>query len=119
VNVLIVDDNTEAADLLAELLADDYVVRTTHSGTQALKAVNEERFDVALVDIMLPDVPGVDLAEELRARSPALVMIAISGSSLDELRAHQGARANFSHFLQKPIDFEQLAGLLSGLSPND
>lgn len=115
-NVLIVDDNKIAADLLAELLADDHTVRTAYSAAEALKAANEECFDVALLDIKLPDQPGDSLAHQLKGLFPALAMIAITGSSPDELRERAGAGVGFAHVLQKPIHFDQLAGILSDQS---
>jgi CheY-like chemotaxis protein len=112
--ILIVDDNDMAADLLAELLADDHEVCTTYSAGQARDAAKGQAFDVALVDVNLPDMPGGVLATALRDVQPQLVVIAVTASSLQEIHAMAGSSA-FAHILQKPIHFEDLATILSQL----
>ena len=112
-NVLIVDDNEAAADLLQELLVmQDHTARCTYTGQQALDLAASERFDAALVDLTLPDVPGTEVARQLRARprdqAPRLV-VAISGFSADEA---SNAAGLFDHHLQKPIDFDALDRIL-------
>ena len=78
--VLVVDDNEAAADLLAELLADEHAVRVVYSSAQACNAVLEETFDVALVDIKPRNAPGNMLAGQLRDALPALVLVAVTAS---------------------------------------
>lgn len=113
--VLIIDDNDVAADLLAELLEDEHAVRTAYSTAQALNAVKEERFDVALVDLKLPEVAGAVLARQLRSVQPALVFIAVTASSPREIQENEAAATTFSYVLQKPIHFEELAVYLRRL----
>ena len=58
-NVLIVDDNEAAADLLRELLSlQDHTARCTYTAQQAMDAAAAERFDAALIDLTLPDFSG-------------------------------------------------------------
>lgn len=113
-NVLIVDDNEAAADLLQELLVlQDHTARCSYTGLQALELAASERFDAALVDLTLPDVPGVEVARRIRAGAngePPL-LVAISGFSAAE--AGSGAAGLFDHHLQKPIDFDLLDRLLA------
>jgi CheY-like chemotaxis protein len=85
VNVLIVDDNEAAADLLQELLTlQDHTARCTYTARQALEAAANESFDAALIDLTLPDLPGTEVARQLRASTapgtPRL-LVAISGFS--------------------------------------
>lgn len=113
-NVLIVDDNEAAADLLQELLSlQDHTVRCTYTAQQALDACAGEMFDAALIDLTLPDRPGIEVARHLRAsavpgKSPLLV--AISGLSAGDT---PGAAGVFDHYLQKPIDFDALDRILA------
>jgi CheY-like chemotaxis protein len=111
VNVLIVDDNEAAADLLQELLSlQDHTARCTYSGSQALDAIAAEAFDVALVDITLPDLPGTEVARRLRATARPPLLVAVTGlSSQDTGGADAGL---FDHHLQKPIDFDALDRIL-------
>lgn len=109
-NVLIVDDNEAAADLLQELLSlQDHTARCTYSATQALEACLGENFDVALVDITLPDLPGTEVARRLRARGRPPLLVAVTGLSSQDAETSQGL---FDHHLQKPIDFDALDRIL-------
>ncbi|MGJ7526282.1 response regulator [Variovorax sp. GB1P17] len=115
-NVLIVDDNEAGADLLQELLTlQDHTARCTYTAQQALDAVAAERFDAALIDLTLPDLPGTEVARRLRASAaegaPKL-LIAISGFSAKDTGG-QSADGLFDHHLQKPIDIAQLERILA------
>lgn len=110
-NVLIVDDNEAAADLLQELLSlQDHTARCTYSGTQALEACANEIFDVALVDITLPDLPGTEVARRLRAGARPPLLVAVTGLSSHDAGASEAGL--FDHHLQKPIDFDALDRIL-------
>ncbi|MEO5735998.1 MAG: response regulator [Variovorax sp.] len=113
--MLIVDDNEAAADLLKELLSlQDHTARCCYTAQQALDASAREHYDVALVDLTLPDMPGAEVARRLRSpadgRPPLLV--AISGYSTQDAAGAE-AQALFDHYLQKPIDFEALDRILA------
>jgi CheY-like chemotaxis protein len=113
VNVLIVDDNEAAADLLKEILVlQDHTARCAYTGGQALEAAAGESFDAALVDLKLPDFPGTEVARRLRAgaRGVPPLIVAISGFAAEEGGAPAGL---FDHHLQKPIDFEVLDRILA------
>jgi CheY-like chemotaxis protein len=115
VNVLIVDDNEAAADLLQELLAlQDHTAHCSYTAQQALDASAGEHFDVALIDLALPDFPGTEVARRLRsnAEGPPPLLVAISGYS-EQDETGSKARGLFDHFLQKPIDFDALDRILA------
>ncbi|MBU1360642.1 MAG: response regulator [Gammaproteobacteria bacterium] len=113
-NVLIVDDNEAAADLLRELLLlQDHTARCVYAGRAALEAAASESFDCALLDLTLPDLPGVEVARQLRAKTAdtPMLLVSISGYS-----ASDGAGDDadlFDHHLQKPIDFDTLDRILA------
>jgi DNA-binding response OmpR family regulator len=114
VNVLIVDDNEAAADLLRELLElQDHTAQCTYTARQALAAFAEGRFDAALVDLVLPDLPGAQVATRMREASVGrpLMLVAVSGLGIDDA-GDAGAPGLFDHFLQKPIDFDALERIL-------
>lgn len=104
--VLVVDDHPDAAEtiaLLLRLLGHESVATTT--GRAALAAARASHFDVAIVDIGLPDVSGHEVARELR-RLPggqAMYIAAVSGWGQPEDRVRALA-AGFDHHLLKPID---------------
>jgi CheY-like chemotaxis protein len=115
VNVLIVDDNQAAADLLQELLSlQDHTARCCYTAREALEASKAESFDVALVDITLPDLPGTEVARQLRDAGRPPLLVAVTGLSAQDTG---GANAGlFDHHLQKPIDFDALDRILEQAS---
>ena len=111
-NILIVDDNREAAELFQELLGlEGHQVRCAFNARQGLALAAEHPADVYLVDLTLPDMHGTELARQLRTLpSPSAPMViavtGLSASGGDEMKV-------FDHFLQKPVDFERLEQILA------
>ena len=113
--IIVVDDNEDAAMLLAELLeALGNTTRVAHDAAAALRIVEEFEPEVAVLDIGLPAVDGYELARHLRARlagSP-LRLIALTGygQAADKQRAKD---AGFDAHLVKPVALDALRGLLT------
>jgi CheY-like chemotaxis protein len=116
--VLLVDDNRDAAESLAALLADaGYEVRTAHDGPAALAAVAAGLApDLALLDIGLPGMNGYELAGALRARLPGVALIAITGYGREPDRARALAAAFDEHFV-KPVRLDALVAAMARLRP--
>ena len=107
-SILIVDDDASVRKTLSSILSlEGYVVETRDNGKQALKAVEKERFDVALIDIQLPDMKGVDLLSKLKQKQPRMVRIIITGfPSMDN--AIKAVNEGADGYVLKPFDPEQL-----------
>ena len=108
--VLIVDDNVDAAELLAEVLAlRGYETALAHDGPAALVEARRFAPDVALLDIGLPVMDGYELAAHLRetlgAAAPRLVAVTGYGQQHDRDRSRA---AGFATHLVKPVDAELL-----------
>ena len=112
--VLIVDDNTDAADVLMALLEfSGHDVRAAFDGPTGLQAALDDPPDVMLLDIGLPGLTGIEVAERIR-RVPAMqrtVLVAMTGYGQESDRARSLA-AGFDHHLTKPADFAQLEKIL-------
>ncbi len=112
--VLIVDDNVPLAQLLVLLLYQSgFEVRTVDSGHLALDAALAFRPHFILLDIGLPGLDGYQVAEQIR-NDPILksvVIIAISAYGPD-YRAERRCRADFNHYLTKPVLIDDLLPLL-------
>jgi CheY-like chemotaxis protein len=115
--VLVVDDNTDAADslgLLVRMWGHD--VRVAYDGAGILETASAYRPDAILLDIGLPRVDGYCLARQLR-RQPGLqglLLVAVTGYADAEHRA-LSQEAGFDHYLVKPVDPDELQGLLGTL----
>jgi len=107
-SVLIVDDDAAVRKTLSSILSlEGYVVETRENGKQALKAVEAEYFDVALIDIQLPDIKGVDLLRKLKVKQPRMVTIIITGyPSVDN--AITALNEGADGYVLKPFDSQQL-----------
>ncbi|HSK03055.1 MAG TPA: response regulator [Kofleriaceae bacterium] len=104
--ILVVDDHPDAAQALAmvvRLLGHECVAVMT--GGDAIAIARTQDFDVAIIDIGLPDVSGHEVARELR-RLPtgrAMYLAAVSGFGQPEDRTH-ALQAGFDHHVLKPLD---------------
>lgn len=66
-NILVVDDEKEIADLLEVYLkSDGYTVYKFYSGTEALQCIEKTKLDLALLDVMLPDIDGFHICQKIR-----------------------------------------------------
>jgi CheY-like chemotaxis protein len=113
--VLVVDDNVDAADLLATgVRLMGHVARTAHDGPTALQMAARFRPDVALLDIELPVMDGYELARHLRALPglESVRLIAVTGYS-QEADRRDTAAAGFERHLVKPIQLGELQDLLA------
>ena len=113
--VLIVDDNEDAAEMLALVLgAKGHHIRVAHDGVEALRACEAFQPDAAFLDLGLPVMDGYELATRLR-ELPGLEnirLIAVTGYGQDSDRRRTRA-AGFQHHLVKPVDITVIEGLLT------
>lgn len=120
--ILVVDDNVDAAQMMALLVETlGHHASIEHSSTAALERAAVDPPDVCLLDIGLPEIDGYELARRLRAqtkgRQPLLVAVTGYGQDQDRERTQQ---AGFDHHLVKPADTTALSRLLDQMSaPND
>jgi CheY-like chemotaxis protein len=113
-DIVVADDNRDTALTLAVLLqrGGHRVVSAAHNGRAALAAIEAYRPSVAILDIVLPELDGYEIARYLRSRmQPRPRLIAISGLSraCDRLDAIE---AGFQAHFVKPVEWERLRVLL-------
>jgi DNA-binding NarL/FixJ family response regulator len=110
VRVVIVDDHRLFVDALALLLGHDErleVIGTAGDGRTAIELVVAKQAEVAVIDVRMPEVDGIETARRLRARSPATSVILVTG--LDEPKLVEEAReAGAVALLTKGALHEQL-----------
>lgn len=81
--ILLVDDDERVRRVVSRLISDRHTVVTASSGPEAIRLVDEDRFDIALIDLGMPDMAGNQVAERLRRVQPFLVTVMISGWDLN------------------------------------
>ena len=107
-SILVVDDDALVRKTLCSILSTEgYVVETAENGKHALKAIEKGRFDVALIDIQLPDIKGVDILFKLKQTQPRMVRIIITGyPSLEN--AIKAVNEGADGYVLKPFDSMKL-----------
>ncbi len=112
--VLVVDDNHDAAQMLAmyvEALGHQTLVE--HNSRKALERARQQKPDVCLLDIGLPDMDGNELARRLRSQSETAeaVLVAVTGYGQEQDK-RAATEAGFDHHFVKPLDAPRLTRLL-------
>ncbi len=111
--VLVVDDEVDVAEVLAEILkTNGYEVRVAHDGLVAWSVVAEWKPHCVVLDINLPGIDGGELSRRLRERyGDDLILIAVTGWGETDERV-SNAFGRVDHYLQKPVDLQMLSKVL-------
>jgi CheY-like chemotaxis protein len=113
--ILVVDDLAASAETLMMLLQmEGFEVRIAHDGMEALKAADDFRPDVVLLDIGLPGMNGFEVAHRLRSQSASrdALLIALTGYGEAESRT-RSVQAGFDFHMVKPADVNALLAMLA------
>jgi DNA-binding NtrC family response regulator len=107
-SILIVDDDAGVRTMLLKVLNDEgYLVEAVENGKKAIKACEESSFDVALIDIELPDMKGTELLSRLKKIRPKMIKIIITGHpSLESAMKAVNERAD--GYVLKPFEVTEL-----------
>ncbi|MBW2146793.1 MAG: response regulator [Deltaproteobacteria bacterium] len=112
--ILVVDDDDLVLIALTELLKPkDYEVTTALNGPEALGLLSRERFDLIILDIIMPEMSGLEVCRKVRDMEDYrdVPIIMLTAKSADEDR-EQGMEAGANLFLSKPISPQRLIQLV-------
>lgn len=111
-NILIVDDETSALETLTDVLKDaGYEVSTALNGTSALECISRAKFNLIILDIILPDMNGIDLLRMIKQKTPGIEVIIITGHASIEnsIKAiNEGAYA----YIKKPFNPDEVKSVV-------
>jgi DNA-binding NtrC family response regulator len=113
--VLIVDDEPDMCWVLTNLLGKDrFDLRVAQTGEAALKLVESNRFDVALLDVKLTDMDGLDLAKRLKAIDGSVNIVMMSGYYYkDDIHIKEAMNdGSILAFISKPFVHEEVMSIL-------
>ena len=82
--ILIVDDEKNILEAFKLLLEDKYKVLTSDSGKEALKILDEIEVDIVLLDIMMPDMDGLEVLEKIKEKDPSIEVVMITATKTVE-----------------------------------
>jgi len=108
--VMIIEDEEDAAELFAEMMrVSGYRVVKTSKSKPALEMMAADKPDVILLDIMMPEISGLDILRQMR-RDPALAIIPVIVVTAKSMPADikNGMEAGASTYLTKPVGFLEL-----------
>jgi two-component system cell cycle sensor histidine kinase/response regulator CckA len=106
--ILVVDDEVRICESFAYLLAArNYDVDTATCGHDALSLLEDKRFDLAVLDVHLPDMMGTGVMEKVKLKSPDTVVIIITGDA-DLDSALTALKFGAYDYLRKPFEVEEL-----------
>lgn len=108
IKLLIADDEHEfASTLVARLEMRNFMVKMVNSGHDALEAVDEDKPDVLLLDLKMPDLDGLEVLARLRERHKDLKVIILTGHGSFEA-GREGMELGAYDYLMKPIELGKL-----------
>jgi DNA-binding response OmpR family regulator len=104
--ILLVDDEQSIQTLLSyPLRKDGYHVTGAHDGSEALERFDEARFDLVILDLMLPKLDGVEVCRQLRSRSQVpIIMLTAKGSETDKVA---GLEVGADDYITKPFSMRE------------
>jgi len=112
--VLIIDDDAELTDMLGEYLgAEGFAVSAVHDGLEALRVAGQGHYALAVLDIMLPGLGGLEVLRQLRQTSMMLVlMLTARGSDLDRI---VGLELGADDYMPKPFNPRELVARMRAI----
>ena len=110
IKVLVVDDDPQVCKTVGMILQEHgYHVQAFSQPRQALQAVRKSPFDIALIDIKMPDLDGLELVEKVKGEDPRVAPIVMTAYP-DVQTAAETMRLGARDYITKPFREEQLLG---------
>ncbi|HMP90106.1 MAG TPA: sigma-54 dependent transcriptional regulator [Kiritimatiellia bacterium] len=110
--LLIVDDEWGSRQSLNAIFGGMYQVQLAENAHQALSFLNENRFDLVMLDYMMPDMDGVTLLKEIQSRYPEVPFVMVSASSTVR-PVVDAMRAGAFDFVTKPYDVQEIRAVVA------
>lgn len=107
-NILVVEDEKKLARVLQlELVYEGYQVTTVYDGREALKLINQEDFDLILLDVMLPGLSGMEILRRMRKDQQVtpVILLTARDATYDKV---SGLDLGANDYMTKPFEIEEL-----------
>lgn len=107
-SILLVEDEEHLQDALKlNFEMEDYEVTSAYDGEEALKAIQNEYFDLIVLDVMLPEIDGIAVCENIRLSNTEVPILMLSAKSQSKDRI-LGLKKGADDYLTKPFSLEEL-----------
>ena len=111
--ILVVEDEGYVAGFIRDALTEiGYAVTVAAGGADALNKVTDDAPDLVLLDLNLPDMPGFEVLDRLRARSPAPPVVIVSGNT-DPMMAEAAIALGAVDYVTKPVTLDRLSQVVA------
>ncbi|MEW6532482.1 MAG: response regulator [Thermodesulfobacteriota bacterium] len=108
IKLLLVDDEVAYVNILAKRLSKrGFDVKVAVSGTQGIQAVRQHDFDVAVLDLKMEDIDGIEVLKIFKKMLPQMAVIMLTGHG-SEQAAREGIRFGAFDYLTKPCELDEL-----------
>jgi DNA-binding NtrC family response regulator len=106
--ILVIDDDESIRKTISTILEEKgYIVETAENGKEAIEKTNIRFYNLALIDIRLPDMDGTELLDQMRETTPRMVKVIVTG--FPSLRnAVEAVNKSADAYLIKPVKIEEL-----------
>ena len=114
--ILVVDDEKEIADLVTLYLENEgFQVYKCYSGPDAIKCISQERLDLAILDIMLPGISGLEICRKIReSHTFPVIMLTAKGEEMDKIT---GLTLGADDYMTKPFTPSELLARVKAHNP--
>lgn len=115
-NILLVEDDTRVAELIQRGLGEEgFDVQIAYDGISGKKLVNQIDYDLAITDVILPKMDGIQLCKEIRKLKPQMpiIMLTALGTTDDKV---EGFDAGADDYLVKPFEMRELVARIRALT---
>ena len=108
IRLLLIDDEVGYVNVLSNRLTKrNFQVGKANSGTEAFQILRQKYFDVAVLDLKMEDMDGIEILKILKKMAPNLVVIMLTGHGSAEA-AHEGIKQGAYDYLTKPCELDEL-----------
>lgn len=112
IRILVVDDDESIRTVLKVNLEDKgYIVDTAENGSEAFKKIDEKFFNIALIDIRLPDIDGIEFLEKIEKRFPRTIKLIVTGFPTLK-NAIDAVNKGADGYILKPVNMEDLLEII-------
>jgi len=107
INILLAEDDPDLGSVLAQYLElQNFMVSLARDGREAWELFQKKRFDICVLDVMMPEMDGFELAEKISIRSPQTPFLFLTARSLKEDRV-RGLKIGADDYITKPFEVDE------------
>ncbi|ACN17091.1 two-component sensory box histidine kinase/response regulator [Desulforapulum autotrophicum HRM2] len=115
--VLLVDDEVEYVSTLAERLSfRGFEAQWVSSANEALESIGKNHFDIAVLDVKMPKMGGIELKKKIEEIAPGMKFIYLTGHGSED--DYNKGVTDGVYYLIKPVDIDQLITFMNQAMPN-